>query len=577
MDDDSSGLKRGRWRRPTRAAATNGGASLHTPTPAGRFHPAATVGWAVLVGTPLAFLGYFFLYPLLSILAVSLGGEGSPLAPFLTVLSRPSLRQAAWFTIWQATVSTVLTMVVALPGAYVLARYRFPGRSLVRAGVTVPFVLPTVVVGSAFLALLGPSSPIGLDLRHSVWAILLAHVFFNYAVVIRTVGGLWSHLDPRLEEAARVLGAGRLRVFREVTLPLLAPALAAAASIVFLFTFTSFGVILILGGFRYATLEVEIWRQTTHFLNLPLAAALAVLQLVGVVGLLTLYSRYQERRAVQQSLRPAVEAARRPRTRGEWTLVTGNLTFMAVFLGVPLLVLVERSLHAVGGYGFSFYRALFTQRSTALFVPPVVGIRNSLIFALAATLIAVVVGLMASTVITYRKGRVGSWFDVLLMLPLGTSAVTIGFGFLVALDRPVDLRTSPLIIPLAHSLVAIPFVVRSAVPVMRSVRRGLRDAAAMLGAAPFRVWREVDLPLVARAAAVGAGFAFAVSLGEFGATAFIARPDTPTVPVAIFRLLSQPGAGNFGQAMALSTILMVLTAVAVLLIERLRPSREAEF
>jgi len=189
----------------------------------------------------------------------------------------------------------------------------------------------------------------------------------------------------------------------------------------------------------------------------------------------------------------------------------------------------------------------------------------------------VVVGLMASTVITYRRGRIGSWFDVLLMLPLGTSAVTIGFGFLVALDRPVDLRTSPLIIPLAHSLVAIPFVVRSAVPVMRSVRRGLRDAAAMLGAAPFRVWREVDLPLVARAAAVGAGFAFAVSLGEFGATAFIARPDTPTVPVAIFRLLSQPGAGSFGQAMALSTILMVLTTVAVLFIERLRPSREAEF
>ena len=581
MDDDSSGLKRGRrgWRRRSdrTAAATTGGAPPPTSAPARRAHPAAVVGWAVLLGAPLAFLGYFFLYPLISILAVSLGGEGSPLAPFLTVFSRPSLRQAAWFTLWQATVSTVLTMVVALPGAYVLARYRFPGRSLVRAGVTVPFVLPTVVVGSAFLALLGPSSPIGLDLRDSVWAILLAHVFFNYAVVIRTVGGLWSHLDPRLEEAARVLGAGRLRVFREVTLPLLAPALAAAASIVFLFTFTSFGVILILGGFRYATLEVEIWRQTTHFLNLPLAAALAVLQLLGVVGLLTLYSRYQERRAVQQSLRPAVEAARRPRTRGEWALVTGNLAFMALFLGVPLLVLVERSLHAAGGYGFSFYSALFTQRSTALFVPPAVGLRNSLIFALAATIIAVVVGLMASTVITYRKGRVSSWFDVLLMLPLGTSAVTIGFGFLVALDRPVDLRTLPVIIPLAHSLVAIPFVVRSAVPVMRSVRRGLRDAAAMLGAAPFRVWREVDLPLVARAAAVGAGFAFAVSLGEFGATAFIARPDTPTVPVAIFRLLSQPGAGSFGQAMALSTILMVLTAGAVLFIERLRPSREAEF
>ncbi|MHB0980954.1 MAG: ABC transporter permease [Thermoleophilia bacterium] len=538
---------------------------------------ARPAGRAALVGVPLAFLGYFFVYPLAGILVVSLSREGSPLAAFATVLTRPSLRSVAWFTLWQAAVSTVLTVLVALPGAYVLARYRFPGRSLVRAGVTVPFVLPTVVVGSAFLALLGPDGPLGVDLRHTVWAILLAHVFFNYAVVIRTVGGLWAHLDPRLEEAARMLGASRLRVFREVTLPLLAPALAAASSIVFLFTFTSFGVILILGGLRRTTLEVEIWRQTTHFLNLPVAGALAVLQLVGVTGLLVLYSRYQERRAVQQGLRPAGETARRPRTWGERLLVGANLAFMAVLLGAPLLVLVERSLHTAGGYGLTYYRALFTEQTSSLFVPAAVGLRNSVVFAVAATLIAVTVGLMAATVIAYRRGRAGRWFDVVLMLPLGTSAVTIGFGFLVTLGRPIDLRASPLLIPIAHALVAIPFVVRSAVPVMRSVRGRLRDAAAVLGASPFRVWREVDFPLAARAAAVGAGFAFAVSLGEFGATAFIARPDTPTVPVAIFRLLGRPGGLNFGQAMALSTILMALTAGAVLLIERFRPIREAEF
>jgi len=538
---------------------------------------ARRVGSAVLVGVPLLFLAYFFVYPLAGILWVSLSREGSPSAAFVTVLTRPSLRAVAWFTLWQAAVSTVLTVLVALPGAYVLARFRFPGRSLVRAGVTVPFVLPTVVVGSAFLALLGPDGPLGVDLRHTVWAILLAHVFFNYAVVIRTVGGLWAHLDPRLEEAARMLGASRLRVFREVTLPLLAPALAAASSIVFLFTFTSFGVILILGGLHYTTLEVEIWRQTTQFLNLPVAAALAVLQLIGVTTLLVLYSRFQERRAVQQGLRPAGETARPPRTWGERLLVGANLVFMVLLLGTPLLVLVERSLATAGGYGLTYYQALFTSQTSSLFVPAAVGLRNSLVFALAATLIAVTVGLMAATVIAYRRGRAGRWFDVVLMLPLGTSAVTIGFGFLVALGKPIDLRASALLIPIAHALVAIPFVVRSAVPVMRSVRGRLRDAAAMLGASPFRVWREVDLPLAARAAAVGAGFAFAISLGEFGATAFIARPDTPTVPVAIFRLLGRPGNLNFGQAMALSTILMALTAAAVLLIERFRLARDSEF
>ncbi|GAB4250023.1 MAG: iron ABC transporter permease [Thermoleophilia bacterium] len=531
-----------------------------------------------MVGLPALFLLVFFVYPLARILWVSLGTDGGvSLAPFATVLSRPSLRGAAWFTLWQAVVSTGLTLLVGLPGAYVFARYDFPGRRVLRAVITVPFVLPAVVVGSAFLVLLGPAGPLGVDLRRTVWAILIAHVFYNYAVVLRTVGGLWAHLDPRLEDAARVLGAGRRRIFLEVTLPLLRPALAAAASIVFLFTFTSFGVILILGGLRYATLEVEIYRQTTSFLNLPLAGALSVLQLVGVSAILFMYSRYQERSAVEQTLRPARETARRPRTPGEYLLVFGTLGFTGLLLGTPLFVLVERSFRTVGGYGLGYYRALADTRGSPLFVPPVEALRNSLVFALAAMGVALVVGLTAATVTSYRRGPVSRWFDVLLMLPLGTSAVTIGLGFILAFDRPLDLRTSPVLIPLAHALVAIPFVVRTAAPVMRSVKGSLREAAAVLGAAPARVWREVDLPLVTRSALVGAGFAFAISLGEFGATAFIARPGTPTLPVAIYRLLGQPGSLNLGRAMAMNTILMVTTALAILLIERFRLGEGSEF
>ncbi|MCZ7664972.1 MAG: iron ABC transporter permease [Thermoleophilia bacterium] len=531
-----------------------------------------------MVGVPTFFLLLFFVYPLLRILWTSLTpGAHLDLAPFAEVFRRPTLRAAAWFTLWQAVISTALTLLAGLPGAYVFARFDFPGRSVLRAVITVPFVLPAVVVGSAFLVLLGPAGPLGVDLRRTVWAILIAHVFYNYAVVLRTVGGLWAHLDPRLEDAARVLGAGRWRIFREVTLPLLRPALAAAASIVFLFTFTSFGVILILGGLRYATLEVEIYRQTTSFLNLPLAGALSVLQLVGVSAILFVYSRYQERRAVEQTLRPARETARRPRTPGEYLLVFGTLGFTGLLLGTPLFVLVERSFRTSAGYGLTFYRALADTQGSALFVPPVVAVRNSLVFALAAMALALVIGLMAATVVAYMRGAVSRWFDVLLMLPLGTSAVTIGLGFILAFDRPIDLRTSPVLIPLAHALVAVPFVVRTAAPVMRSVKGSLREAAAVLGAAPARVWREVDLPLVTRSALVGAGFAFAISLGEFGATAFIARPDTPTLPVAIYRLLGQPGSLNLGRAMAMNTILMVTTALAILLIERFRVVEESEF
>ncbi len=528
---------------------------------------------AALAAIPLSFLGAFFIWPVASILVTGLFPGGSfDAAPFREVLTDSNLLGVAWFTLWQAAVSTVLTLVVALPGAYVFARFEFPGKRLLRAAATVPFVLPTVVVGTAFLALVGNNGLLGVRLDGTIWAILAAHVFFNYAVVLRTVGGLWSHLDPALEDAARSLGASRWRAFTRVTLPLLRPAIAAAASIVFLFTFTSFGVILILGGPGLATLEVEIYRQAKQLLDLPVAAVLALIQMLGVTAILTTYSRHQERSAVEQHLRPAAEVATRPRTRGQRVLVTGVLTSMALLLGGPIAVLVERSLHGEAGYGFGFYRALGQgSRTGARIVDPLRAVGNSASFALVATGIALLVGLCAAAVIARRRGQLSRWFDTLLMLPLGTSAVTIGFGFLVALDAPIDLRAAWILIPLAHALVAVPFVVRAVVPVMRSVRQRLREAAAVLGAAPHRVWREVDLPLVARATAVGAGFAFAVSLGEFGATSLIARPaSSQTVPLAIYRFLGQPGTLNFGRAMAMSVILMAVTATSVFLIERFR-------
>jgi thiamine transport system permease protein len=157
------------------------------------------------------------------------------------------------------------------------------------------------------------------------------------------------------------------------------------------------------------------------------------------------------------------------------------------------------------------------------------------------------------------------------MLPLGTSAVTVGFGVLLALDRPpFSTASAPVLVPLVQAVVAIPFVIRVVVPALRSIDPRLRDAAAMLGASPARVWREVDLPITSRALLVGAAFAAAVSLGEFGATVFVARPDYPTMPIAIARFLSRPGALNVGQAMAMATILMLVTGVVILAIERIR-------
>jgi thiamine transport system permease protein len=526
---------------------------------------------AALLAAPVAFLLAFFAWPVANIVAEGLrGDDGAGLSGVGDVLADDGLRRVVVFTTLQALGSTALTLAIALPAAHVLARFEFRGRRAVQALVTVPFVLPTVVVGTAFLALLGPSGPLGVDLDGTVWAILVAHAFFNHAVVVRTVGGLWESLDPQTEEAARVLGASRWRALREVTAPALRPAIAAAAVITFLFTFTSFGVVRILGGPTHATLEVEIYRQTANLLDLPVASVLALVQLVAV-GAILVVQDHLERRRVAVPVRLSPPARRRPSTRGERGWLRANLLVLTLFLGTPLAVLVERSFRSGDSHGLGAWRALGDRsRSSGLFVAPAEAITNSLRFAVVATVIAVGLGGLAATALARGRGRVARGVDAALLLPLGTSAVTVGFGFLIALDAPFDLRSSPMLVPIAQAVVALPFVVRTMTPVLRSIDMRLREAAAVLGASPWRAWREVDVPLVRRALLVATGFAFAISIGEFGATTVIARADTPTVPVAIDRLLGRPGGLNVGQAFALSVVLMVVTAAAVLLVDRVR-------
>lgn len=558
--------------RPVAATGTDGAA----PAGARRGRGRGTGVRLALMALPLAFFAVFFAYPVGAIVARGLHQDGRwRFGVVGDVLGDPSIRHVLWFTSWQAAASTALTLAVGLPGAYVFARLEFPGKHLLRAVVTVPFVLPTVVAGSAFLALLGrggfTDSLLGFRLDTSVWAILIAHVFFNYAVVVRTVGGLWAQLDPRQEEAARMLGAGRLAAWRRVTLPALAPSVAAAALMVFLFTFTSFGVIQILGGPTRSTLEVEIYRQTAELLDLPTAAVLTLLQFVAVAVILGVHAWTVRRRESALRLVDAARTAHRPRG-AERALLAGVLAVVALLILLPLGVLVARSFDGPNGYGFAFYRALGSADGSGdggtFLVSPLETVWNSLRYAAVATVIALAVGALAAAALARRAGRVMRGFDALLMLPLGTSAVTVGFGFLITLDKPpLDLRDSWLLVPLAQALVGVPFVVRVMLPVLRAVDERLREAAAVLGASPLRAWREVELPMVARAVGIAAGFAFAVSLGEFGATVFIARPDSPTLPVAVARLLGRAGEMNYGQAMALSTILMVVCAASLLILE----------
>jgi thiamine transport system permease protein len=530
--------------------------------------PLSAHAWRLLAyGVPLAFLALFFAFPLGAIVERGLRAGGG--ASAADVLLSSQTGELVWFTIWQAAASTALTLVLALPAAYVLGRFAFPGRGLVRAAVTVPFVLPTVVVALAFVALLPES------LERGWTPILIAHAFFNVAVVVRIVGTAWAGIDPRVTDAAALLGAGPGRAFRETTLPLLAPAIAAAGAIVFLFCFTSFGVILILGGPAYSTLETEIYYQAVRLFDLRAAALLALLQLVGVALAVLVATRLETRLSVRGQLRPEQDVLRAPRTTREKAIVAGSLGGLALFLGLPLLVLVEHSLAVGDGYGLDAYRAL-GEPTSALLATPWEAVANSILYAAGATLLAVLVGGLAALAIagSERGGRRARVLDVLLTLPLGASSVMLGFGFVIAFDTaPLGFRSEPWIVPVAQALVAIPFVVRIVAPTLRAVDPQQREAAAILGAPPARVRREIDLPIAARALTVAAGFAFAISLGEFGATVFLARPESPTLPVAIFRFLGRPGELNAGQAYALAVVLMAVVTVSVLLVERIRASR----
>ncbi len=527
------------------------------------------LGWA-LAALPALFITVLFVWPVTRIIARGLAPDGTPdLGVFARVAGARHFREVVWFTIWLALVSTVITLVAGIPAAWALGRFEFRGRSLLRSALLVPFVMPTVVVGTAFVDLLGRGGVLGIDLRDTVWAILIAHVFFNVAVVIRTVGDSWARLDPAQSEVARVLGASPWRAFRTVTLPALAPAAMAAAAIVFLFSFTSFGVVLILGGPTHTTLEVETYLQTTVFLNLDVAAVLALTQMALIVTGLALAARLDpdRRRHPVGTTVTGRQTRRRIRSTGERLTVGVVLGTTVGFLALPLALLAVRSLRSDAGWTLEHYRGL-AEGGTTLFVSPVAAVVNSLTFAVGATLVATLVGGLAAAAVGYGRGAAVRLTDAALMLPLGTSAATVGFGILITFDRPpLDLRASPWLVPLAHALIGIPFVVRLLVPAIRRIDPRLREVAATLGASPSRVWRTVDAVLLRRPLVAAAGFAFAVSLGEFGATSFISRPEFPTAPVAIFRFLSRPGPANIGRALAMSTVLMVLTAGSVALIE----------
>ncbi len=546
--------------------------------------------WNVVYLVPLAFLCLFYLYPLLSILDVSLRPAGRlDLSAFVRLLASDYYSGSFLFTLYQAALSTLATLLFATPCAFIFARYRFRGKTLLLSLATLPFVLPTVVVALAFATLLGKNGLLNdllrtlfsldytpVQLERSLAMIIIAHIFYNFAVALRIISSYWSALGFGMEEAARCLGADELSLWRDIRLPLIRPALLSAAVLVFIFSFTSFGVILILGGIRFATLEVQIYYQAVNMFNLPLAAALSLVQILSMLAMMIVYTSTQKR--LQLSLASSQAAEKRASSPAERIGLRICVGSIAIFLFAPLLALVFRSALVGGELNLSNYASLAEKsRGSLLFIAPLDSIFNSLRYALIAMTVAVLLGLIAAYMVRGR-GRLSRLMDPLFMLPLATSAVTLGFGFIIALDEPpLNLRASWLIIPISHTLVALPFVIRSVLPSLRAIPPSLGEAAQTLGAKPLDILLTIDLPLLGRGIAVGAIFAFTVSMGEFGASLFVAQRESVTMPVVIYRLLGDPGLASYRQSLAMSVLLMLVCACGFLVIERLRVAGLGEF
>lgn len=532
---------------------------------------------------PILFLICFYVLPLGVIFQKAFSGLSSQI---LSGDLWQKISSPLFFTLKQAGLSVFLTILVGFPLAYGFSHFEFKGKKVFYTAVTLPFILPTVVVAAAFNSLVGSSGWLNLFLMqvfhlaappiqilNTLTIILIAHIFYNTSVFVRVVGAAWAQLEIEQEQAASTLGASAWKRFWLITLPLLKQSIISALLMVFLFDFTSFGVILLLGGPTFNTLEVEIYQQTTQLLNLTLAGILSVIQM-AITFLISWFLLHDARTGGMVTFLPDIknERLRKPANGKERVFLIALLSFLVFFFVLPEFSLFFRSLVTIDTHGalkftVRFYQELFQNtRGTLFYISPLTAFKNSFLYALTTMPIAGILGTIAAYgLLHFRKTKL---LQVMVILPLGTSSVTLGLGFLLTFTGvPFFQKVPQVLVPIAHTLVALPVVINTLFPAFSAIPENLRNAAANLGASPFQILKKIDLPLIRRPLLVGAMYAFILSLGEFGATSFLTRPEYPTMPIAIYRYINMPGAMNYGQAMAMACLLLIVCAASMLLME----------
>ena len=488
---------------------------------------------------------------LLPMLRLAAEGWGESLKePFFTVWEDDFLKWRLLWSFIQAAVTCVLALVFGLPVAWVLARFAFPGRQLVLRLLMLPFVVPTLVAALGVLALLGPqgvfSQWLGIDFQDTPWLLLYGNLFFNLCLVIRAGVDALGQVNAHCVAASRSLGATPWRAFWRVEWPVIAPWLTSSLCLVFLYCFSGFGLALVLGGQRYATVEVEIYTLVAYELKLAQASSLALWMLV-LTGLVALaYAQVEKQLSFATRLQPI--ALRQPKTTLNWLAVFGSLAVLFFFCAAPILAIVWRALSADSQ---AWSALIDAETGLALW--------NTLRFSGVALLIATVLG------VAHALGTQGSvaW-RAAAYLPLIASPVTVAFGLLLL--YPGWTAGLTLLIA-AYAVLAYPFVTKAMSAGLDSLPDNLNQAARVLGASPLRAFWRVTLPLLSPALRRGMAFAAATALGEFAVTLFLSRPEWTTLTTLIYQRLGKPGALNFDTAMLLACLLMLLSALVFVVID----------
>ena len=511
-------------------------------------------GRATGAGLPaLIWLAIFLLLPVAALVAghVDVGDISR-------VLARQSTWRIAWFSLWQAVASVLVTFAMALPLTWFVGRHNFRGRRVVRAIASVGFLLPSVVVAAGFIALL-PN-----HLHVSLATMVVAHAYFNLAVVLRVVAPRLETFDTRLVAAAHSLGAGPLRTFATVSWPAMRSAVVSAAAVVFIYCFTSYAVVRTLGGVTRNTLESDIAVRAYAIGDIGGAVVLSFVQVV-VIAMVVLLGRTLARDAATTSRRTTLTLSPVAGLRAILGVVIVVGTLMLVI--APLAALATSSLRVGDTWSLAGWRSLI-DHSVAVATP---SIGNSLITSGRTAVFAAIVALILAAGLSrtvVRLGSHGRWLDAVSMAPLVVSPVTLGLGLVVTFDSGwYDWRGTWWFVAVVHSVIGLPLAVRVLVPAWRNIAPGLHDAAAVLGAAPRRRFVDVDLRLLRPALIAAAGLVAAVSLGEFGAASMLSRSETETMPVIIARLLGRTGDLVRTQAFVLATVLVVACIAALLLVE----------